>query len=341
MSEMMTYPNTTLATQQATAPLPYPATAQELAPAPTQSMVSLAEWANEALAIQGLAEGLSQTSFVPTTFKGKPGEITAMMLKGKSLDLDPMQALEMFYVVHGRVGMYAKAMLQLVLRAGHSLYAVERNEQQVTVRAQRKGESHYTDYTWSVARATLAGYTSNAKYKSNPTEMLQWKAIAEACKFTFPDVLGGLVAVEDLELDDYAAEATATSQAGQAPARKQVQRKPRTKKTPTPEPVTVAATPAEETPATEELLVQETTDPQTGEITQTEAPAPQLISKLTQGKISQAFDALGVTDPAEKRRMVQEHLRLEALAGVNHLTVEQGEAVLGWLEREKAVDGVA
>lgn len=336
MSEMMTYPNTALAPQK-TNITGY----QELAPAPTQGMVSLAEWANEALAIQGLAEGLSQTSFVPTTFKGKPGEITAMMLKGKSLDLDPMQALEMFYVVHGRVGMYAKAMLQLVLRAGHSLYAVERNEQQVTVRAQRKGESHYTDYTWSVARATLAGYTSNAKYKSNPTEMLQWKAIAEACKFTFPDVLGGLVAVEDLELDDYTAEATATSPTGQgqAPARKQVQRKPRAKKTP--EPVTVAATPAEEAPAAEELLVQETTDPQTGEITQAEAPAPQLISKLTQGKISQAFDALGVTDPAEKRRMVQEHLRLEALAGVNHLTAEQGEAVLGWLEREKAVDGVA
>lgn len=339
MSEMMTYPNTALAAQQATAPLPYPATPQELAP--TQGMVSLAEWASEALAIQGLAEGLSQTSFVPTTFKGKPGEITAMMLKGKSLDLDPMQALEMFYVVHGRVGMYAKAMLQLVLRAGHSLYAVERNEQQVTVRAQRKGENHYTDYTWSVARATLAGYTSNAKYKSNPTEMLHWKAIAEACKFTFPDVLGGLVAVEDLELDDYTAEAPATSQAGQAPARKQVQRKPRAKKAPAPEPVTVAAAPAEEVPAAEELLVQETTDPQTGESTQAEAPAPQLISKLTQGKISQAFDALGVTDPAEKRRMVQEHLRLEALAGVNHLTAEQGEAVLGWLEREKAVDGVA
>ncbi len=323
MTEMTTYQQNTTVAMQNGFGQPSP---QAMVPAaPTQAIVSLAEWASEAQAIQGLAEGLSRTDFVPKEFRGSAGNVTAVILKGKSLGLDPMQSLEMFYVVHGRVGMYAKAMLQLVIRAGHSLVAVERTEQQVTVRARRRGETEYADYSWSIARATKAGYATKEKYKTNPMEMLHWKAIAEACKFTFPDVIGGLTSVEDLELGDYddtPSSAPAEAKAVTAGAKK-VQRKAPAKQTPAP-----AAPPAP--------VVEPEADPETGEITEPPAEV-KYVSKVDQAKISAGLEALNITDPAVKRDVVKEWTGLADLKGVNGLTHEQAQHVLARIEREKQI----
>lgn len=322
MTEIATYQQNTPVAMQNGFEQP---SSQAMVPAPTQAIVSLAEWASEAQAIQGLAEGLSRTDFVPKEFRGSAGNVTAVILKGKSLGLDPMQSLEMFYVVHGRVGMYSKAMLQLVIRAGHSLVAVERTEQQVTVRARRRGETEYVDYTWSIARATKAGYANKDKYKTNPMEMLHWKAIAEACKFTFPDVIGGLTSVEDLELGDYEdtpAAAPAEAKAVTAGAKK-MQRKAPAKQAPAAPPAPVVEPEPE-------------ADTETGEIT--EAPAEvKYVSKVDQAKISAGLEELNITNPADKRDVVKDWTGLADLKGVNGLTHEQAQHVLARIEREKQV----
>lgn len=325
MTEMTTYQQTAPVAMQNGFEQPSP---QAMMPAPTQAIVSLAEWASEAQAIQGLSEGLSRTDFVPKEFRGSAGNVTAVILKGKSLGLDPMQSLEMFYVVHGRVGMYSKAMLQLVIRAGHSLVAVERTEQQVTVRARRRGETEYVDYTWSMARAAKAGYASKDKYKTNPMEMLHWKAIAEACKFTFPDVIGGLTSVEDLELGDYEdTPAPAPAAKAVTAGAKKVQRKAPAK--PAPAPVAPPAPVVE--PEAE-------ADPETGEITETPAPAEvKYVSKVDQAKISSGLEELNITNPADKRDVVKDWTGLADLKGVNGLTHEQAQHVLARIEREKQV----
>lgn len=335
MTEVTTYQQNTPVAMQNGFEQP---SSQAMVPAPTQAIVSLAEWASEAQAIQGLAEGLSRTDFVPKEFRGSAGNVTAVILKGKSLGLDPMQSLEMFYVVHGRVGMYSKAMLQLVIRAGHSLVAVERTEQQVTVRARRRGETEYVDYTWSITRATKAGYANKDKYKTNPMEMLHWKAIAEACKFTFPDVIGGLTSVEDLELGDYEgtpAPAPAGAKAVTAGS-KRVQRKttPKAPATPTAPPAPPAPPVIEDDPEDEGGV-----DTETGELP-AETPAEEIkyISKADQARISAGLEELGITDRTVKLEQVRYWMGLEELRGVNGLTHDQGQHVLAEIERTKVLN---
>lgn len=172
--------------------------------APASGTVKLAEWAQELTAAHQLGTALCQTDFVPKDFRGKPEAAAAAILAGKALGLDPMNALSNIFVVHGRPALYARTMTALVMNAGHEVIRTNATADSVTVTARRKGSKDWQEFTWSMERARLAGYTSNAKYKSNPIEMLTAKAMAEACRVIAPDVLTGVAAysVEEVELEN-------------------------------------------------------------------------------------------------------------------------------------------
>lgn len=55
--------------------------------------IQLAEWAAELGAAHQLGIALCKTAFVPKDFMGKPEAAAAAILAGKSLGLDPMNAL--------------------------------------------------------------------------------------------------------------------------------------------------------------------------------------------------------------------------------------------------------
>lgn len=321
MTEMTTYQQTAQlaqAPQQGNLPV---------SPQPSQAIGELAQWMQETDAAAYIAGMLAKTAFVPREFQGNQANVAAAILEGKSLGMDPMKALKSIYVVHGRPGMYAKAMLEMITRAGHKLYPIERTEQRVTLRAVRKGQTEGVDYTWTIERATRAGYTSNAKYKTNPTEMLHWKAVAEAAKFTFSDVIGGMASVEDIEDGDFDSTVSPTVAEAKAVTAgvKKVQRKAPAKQAPAP-----VAPPA---PVVEP---EPEADTETGEIT--EAPAEvKYISRADQAKISAGLEELHVTDPALKRDVVKEWTGLTELKGVNGLTHEQAQHVLARIEREKQI----
>jgi hypothetical protein len=94
-------------------------------------------------------------------------------------------------------------MVALVLRAGHEVVRTGADDTSVTVAARRKGQSEWSEFTWTIERAKKAGYTSNKKYESDPIAMLTAKAQAEACRTIAPDVLTGLAySVEEVELED-------------------------------------------------------------------------------------------------------------------------------------------
>lgn len=167
--------------------------------------VSLVAWANEMAAAGQLARALCETQFVPENFRNKEGDTAAAIMMGKSLGMDPLNSLQNLFVVRGRPGMYARVMHSLVLRAGHEVYRSSATEQAVTVRARRRGDTHWQEVTWTLDRAKRAGYDNNAKYRTDPQAMLTAKALAEACRTIAPDVLTGVAAttVEEIQLGDY------------------------------------------------------------------------------------------------------------------------------------------
>lgn len=196
--------------------------------------IQLAEWAAELGAAHQLGAALCKTAFVPKDFMGKPEAAAAAILTGKSVGLDPMNALANIFVVHGRPAMYARTMVALVMAQGHEIVRTEATNESVTISARRKGTERWSDFTWTIQRATLAGYTSNAKYKTDPIAMLTAKAQAEACRVIAPDVLAGMpYSAEEMELEDLGESAPSP-----APVKtRKLTRKTTSKPTPTVEPV--------------------------------------------------------------------------------------------------------
>lgn len=325
MNEVTTYQNNT---QLEGFGQQHPVAQMNAAAQPTPAISELVQWANETDAATYIASKLARTAFVPREFQGNEANVAAAILEGKSLGMDPMEALKSIYVVHGRPGLYAKVMLKMITEQGHKLYPVERTDTRVILRAIRKEDpSVSVDYDWTIERAARAGYTSNAKYKTNPTEMLHWKAVSEAARFTFSDVIGGAKSVEDIEDGDFdeSTQPTVAQAKAVTSGAKKVQRKQTQKPAP-------AAPPAP--PVLEDA---QDADKETGELPAEEPSAIEYISKVDQGRISAGLEELGVMSPADKRDVVKEWSGLEELRGVNGLTVEQGAMVLDRIEREKKI----
>ena len=180
----------------------------------TADVIQLHEWAAELNAAHQLGKALALSSFLPMSLrmKGKnnfktveelTNDAAAVILAGKSVGLDPMQSVQNIFPVHGMPSMYARTMVALVIAEGHEMERTAASEDSVTWQARRKGSDRWQEFTWTIGRAKKAGYTSNAKYQSDPIAMLGAKAAAEACRTVFPDVLLGMAySVEDMELED-------------------------------------------------------------------------------------------------------------------------------------------
>ncbi len=177
-------------------------------PAPTFETVTtdptggrLVAWADGLAAAHRIGSALCQTAFVPAAFRNKPDECAAAILFGDEIGLTPTQSLRSVYTVSGTPGLYARAMVALVLAAGHEVWTVSKSDASVTVAGRRRGSSHVIEETWTTARASKAGYTNNKKYASDPRAMLYARAAADVCRQVAPDALAGLAyTVEELEL---------------------------------------------------------------------------------------------------------------------------------------------
>ena len=170
-----------------------------------QASSALASWAG-ALADAGtLAKAICMTEFVPSNFRGSGniGSAAVAIMKGSALGLDPIASLESIYVISGKPAMYARAMVAVVVAKGHAIWTEESQDTTVTVCGMRAGSDKVERSTWTIERAQRAGYTKNAKYQSNPQEMLYAKAATEVARRIAPDALMGLsYAVEELELEE-------------------------------------------------------------------------------------------------------------------------------------------
>jgi len=151
-------------------------------------------------AAKQLADALCATDMVPAHYKGKAANGAAAILYGEEIGLNPIQSLQNIFIVQGKPAIYARTAVALVRRHGVKVRTVSSSDESVTVSAERDGQVE--ESTWDIARATKAGYLSNAKYKSNPQEMLYSKAAMEVCRKIAPDVLLGIAhSGEELELE--------------------------------------------------------------------------------------------------------------------------------------------
>lgn len=171
------------------------------------------------------SEHLASSSMVPRQYQGKPADILVAVQWGYEIGLAPMQALQNISVINGKPSVYGDAAMALV-QASPVCEGVEEffegegtpNPVAVCV-ASRKGRKPVRA-TFSVEDARRAGlWGKQGPWQAYPKRMLQMRARGFALRDAFPDVLKGLITIE--EAQDYPDEA-----AGKTPPAAPISRNP-------------------------------------------------------------------------------------------------------------------
>jgi len=138
---------------------------------------------------------------VPARYKNSPtgvNDMLAVVLKGREMGVQPMEAIDSIYLVNGQAAMTGKLMSALVHRAGHRI-RLEVGPKEVTAIAYRRDEITRTlveegRWTFSEADAKKAGLSQKGPYVSYPLVMYGWRAVSALVRFYFPDVVTGSAA---------------------------------------------------------------------------------------------------------------------------------------------------
>lgn len=165
-----------------------------------RDLSALAQWALDAQQAHLVAQSLAQTSFVPANMRGKPGEVTAAILTGQEVGLEPMAALRSIDVIQGTPALRANTMRGLVQSRGHEVWVEESTLTRAVVCGQRKGSQKVEESVWTMDRAKRLGLDGKDNWRKQPDAMLVARATAEVCRRVAADVLLGLpYAVEELD----------------------------------------------------------------------------------------------------------------------------------------------
>lgn len=158
--------------------------------------------------IMELANHFCKSGMFPAEIS-HPEKAFVVMMAGRDLGITYTAAMMTISVVKGRACLEAKMLLALCYRT-REVEDCKINSQpdrcEVTIK--RKGKSPYVA-TWTLDRAKQMGITeawdkktnkltTKDNWKKQPANMLRWRAIAEACRFTFPDAISGCYVAEEI-----------------------------------------------------------------------------------------------------------------------------------------------
>ena len=150
---------------------------------------------------------LAKSQMVPKAYQGKPEDVLVAVQWGRELGLAPLQALQNIACINGKPSVYGDAAMALVQASPvceniEEYFEGEGSPNPVAVcMAKRKGRTPVT-VKFSVEDAKRAGlWGKTGPWQAYPKRMMQMRARGFALRDAFPDVLKGLITVE--EAQDY------------------------------------------------------------------------------------------------------------------------------------------
>ncbi len=178
--------------------------------APSDDASDLVKWAYEAHQANRIATSLANTSFVPASLRGKPHDVTAAILAGRELGLQPMASLRSIDVIQGTPALRAHAMRGLIQARGHQVQMVKSSPVLCEMRGRRAGDEEWQTVVWNIERANQLGLTGKDQWKKQPQTMLVARATGEICRLIASDVLHAMPYVTD-EIDEPETAATTSA----------------------------------------------------------------------------------------------------------------------------------
>ena len=175
----------------------------------------LEEWAQSFLTLAQVSAEMARTAFVPESLRvfhnnGKEydaaataAQVTAAILTGRELGLEPMAALRSIHVINATPALSALALRAVVLAAGHRIWVSEANNTRATVTGVRAGDNHEQQVTWTMDNAKARGLAGKQNWRTQPRNMLIARATAEVARLVAADaILGVPYVLEELEDGD-------------------------------------------------------------------------------------------------------------------------------------------
>ena len=151
------------------------------------------------------SEMLAKSSMVPKNYQNKPEDVLVACQWGYELGLAPMQALQNIAVINGRPSVYGDAAMALVQASPHcediseAIVGDGTSNPVAICTAKLKGRAPVVA-RFSVEDAKRAGlWGKPGPWTQYPKRMLQMRARGFALRDAFPDVLKGLVTIEEAQ----------------------------------------------------------------------------------------------------------------------------------------------
>jgi hypothetical protein len=190
----------------------------------------IAVWADSARRAAVVAVSLAKTPFVPQSLRDPrdagvtAANITAAILTGQEIGIQPMAALRSIDIIQGTPAMRAVALRALVQSKGHDVWVVEATKTRAVVSGRRKGSDQTQSSTWTMDRAKDLNLVSKDNWRKQPQAMLVARATSELCRLIAADVILGIpYSVEELQDgDDTADDSTPSRAAATRTARRRV-----------------------------------------------------------------------------------------------------------------------
>ena len=158
--------------------------------------------------IDAMATKFVDSKALPSTIQNG-SQLAMVLMAGYEAGMRPMESINAYYIVNGKITIWGSAVIQQLRKAGWAISWGESTDKLATVTITNKKEKCTETYT--IEDAAKAGLTSRDTWKKYAKSMLRHKAIAQAVRFTCPEVLGGFYMKEDVDDSPIDVQATVTT----------------------------------------------------------------------------------------------------------------------------------
>jgi len=170
----------------------------------TQDQIALPDSA----ALQSIGEMMSKSGMFPNA--RTPWGAAAIIQYGQELGLGgPVQSLQSISVIEGKLAVSGAAMLALLRKQGVRVEFLEKSPKVCKIKFTRIGEEPHIE-TFSMEDAQRIHYKTQSgwkplaekvNYRNYPEEMLTWRCVSKGARAYASDLLMGLYAIEELEVN--------------------------------------------------------------------------------------------------------------------------------------------
>jgi len=154
-----------------------------------------------------MADKLYKSSLLPIALRNKPAEVLQILQMGSELGLKPMQSINSINVIQGKPTISSQLMIALIRQnCPNSFIKIEEDIEKKIVKCTMARDKSEIDqaYTasWNMDKAKAMGMDKKDNYLKQPMTMLKWRAVSEAARFVFPDIIMGCYTPEELDQND-------------------------------------------------------------------------------------------------------------------------------------------